>query len=121
VNKARRILDLYSSLVGTMPEHRLPGAIAIRVGTTPAYVRTVARQRMGRGASEAERRYLHSALGKAARRRSSAQRWRRVKADPLKHQAERERKRNVAAAYRERERRRLRILIERAERQSIPV
>lgn len=65
VTKAQRILELMAS----MPDERgLPQKIAAIVGTTDSYVRTVARQRKGKYASEAEIRYLDSPLGRATRR-----------------------------------------------------
>jgi hypothetical protein len=86
MSKKTIILELYAQMVGTMPEHNLPKAIAERVGTTDSYVRTVARQRMGRGSCEAERRYRLSPLGRLTRRR----RWKayiaRIKSDPIRHE-----------------------------------
>lgn len=58
MTKAQRILDLYIGAVGTMPEQELPRFVAAQIGTTDSYVRTVARQRLGRGASEADRRSI---------------------------------------------------------------
>ena len=71
MTKAKQILALYERALGTMPEHKLTGYVAAKVGTTPSYVRTVARQRLGRGTSESEQRYMQSPLGKAKSRRHS--------------------------------------------------
>ncbi len=84
MSKAKLILELYAQLLGTMPENKLPMAVAERIGTTDSYVRTVARQRMGRGSSEAERRYLRSSLGRLKQQRQKKAWWVRVKSDPQK-------------------------------------
>jgi hypothetical protein len=75
VTKAQRILELYEQAIGTMPETQLPKFIAAQIGTSDAYVRTVARQRLGRGACEAERRYRLSDLGKATRNQRRRKRY----------------------------------------------
>lgn len=91
--KAKQILKLYEKHAGAMAYRKLQVFIAAKVGTTEPYVRTVARQRRGRGQSEAERRYLESPLGRAKCRRNCQAYWRRVKADPAKHAAYREKDR----------------------------
>ena len=82
-----------------MPYHKLPKFIASEVGTSDAYVRTVARQRLGRGVSEADRRYLQSPLGKACVRRQLPRRrqyeLRRYHDDPIF----REKKKAASLAY----------------------
>lgn len=57
--KAETILALYAK--GTMSVKE----IAEKVGTSPEYVRVVARQRNGSGLSDIDRRYRTSSLGKA--------------------------------------------------------
>jgi len=84
MTKAQQILTLYASRDnGLTPRWKLPKLIARLVGTTPAYVRTVARQRKGRGQSEHDKRYITSPLGKAERRRL----WEAIKANPQRHEA----------------------------------
>lgn len=68
MTKSQRILELYGQALGTMPKSKIPKAVAAQVGTTHGYVRTVARQRLGGSASEAEYRYLASPLGRKTRR-----------------------------------------------------
>lgn len=96
MTKARLILDLYSQLSGTMPEHKLPAVIADRIGTTDSYVRTVARQRKGRGACEAEIRYQRSPLGRLTRQRNCASYYARIKADPERYEVLKEKWRHAA-------------------------
>jgi hypothetical protein len=79
VTKAQRILELYEQAVGTMPERKIPKFIAAQVGTSDSYVRTVARQRLGRGHSEADLRYKLSPLG---RKTSSTNVRKRYWSDP---------------------------------------
>lgn len=60
MTKAARILDLYAKGLST----REIGEV---VGCRPEYVRVVARQRMGTSASEIDKRYLSSSLGRLVR------------------------------------------------------
>lgn len=80
VTKKERILEAYVEIVGAVPYRLLPKVVAAKVGTTASYVRTVARQRMGRGASEHDQRYNSSPMGKARFRRK----WEAIKADPMR-------------------------------------
>lgn len=99
MSKAKLILGLYAQLQGTMPRHKLPTAIAQRIGTTDSYVRTVARQRKGRGECESERRYKDSPLGQLTRQRSRSAYYARIKADPNRYETLKERWRQSAAKY----------------------
>ena len=85
--KAQQIMELYAQAVGTMPERQITKFVAGQLGTTDSYVRTVARQRLGRGQCEAERRYAASPLGRAKIRRCGMAKYRRIKADPERYAA----------------------------------
>jgi hypothetical protein len=78
-----KILDLYARIQGAMPECGIPKFIAAQIGTSASYVRTVARQRKGRGSCESEIRWRRSPLGKAVNRRK----WQALKSDPERHAA----------------------------------
>ena len=80
MTKAHQILVLYAAYEDLHPSWALPGLIAKEVGTTPSYVRTVARQRRGNSRSEADFRYRTSPLGRATNRRCCRE-WRRRKRD----------------------------------------
>ena len=80
MTKAHQILVLYAAYEDLHPSWALPGLIAKEVGTTPSYVRTVARQRRGTSESEADFRYRTSPLGRATNRRCCRE-WRRRKRD----------------------------------------
>ncbi len=60
MTKAEHILQVYCSLPDTPQRTR---RVAEIIGCRPEYVRVVARQRFGGGASEIDRRYRQSPLG----------------------------------------------------------
>ena len=68
MTKAEQILKLYDG-------SRTTREIAVLVGTTDSYVRTVARQRKDTGTSEHDRRYLQSSLGKQQTSDRNKRRW----------------------------------------------
>ena len=101
MTKAEQILALYAECVGKMPERKIPKFVAAELNTTDAYVRTVARQRKGRGRSEAEQRYWASPLGRQTNRRRCRNYYWRYRDRLLKERSERKQRqiaREVAEA-----------------------
>jgi hypothetical protein len=85
MSKTQAILDAYARYRGVLPETQIPAQVAREVGTTPAYVRTVARQRKGKGRGANDLRYLWSPHGKQARKQAWKAARARVQADPVRH------------------------------------
>ena len=106
MTKTERIRDLYD---GKRSPKEIAAIVAEEFGSCLVeYVRVVTRQRSG-GLSGADRRYIESPLGREMRRRnqmtpkSAARRqkynkdlWQRILQDPVRHEKERERKREHA-------------------------